>query len=255
MLIVSSIGLGMNLLMMFVLADGLSHCWDAFLGVCLRRKGRRRVSHEKLGQSEAEEGGVVKKEGSHSHGHGHSHGFAGHGHSHMNMNVRAALLHIVGDIIQSIGVLIAAILIHLFPHLKLADPICTLIFGVIVFLTTYQILSDALHILMEGFPRDLALDYESVRSMLLDRLRPEGVVHVHSLHVWSLTHGRNCLTVHLTVDRQKASLGADECFDRIRQHTQQIARTELSIGQCTIQVEWHDPLAVESCDTCIGPRK
>ena len=78
-------------------------------------------------------------------GHGHSHG-GGHGHSHggrklsndsvssqKHINIRAAFIHVLGDLLQSIGVLISSLLIKFFgPSFKVADPICTLIFAVIV---------------------------------------------------------------------------------------------------------------------------
>lgn len=77
--------------------------------------------------------------------HGHSHGgaSAGHGHSE-NMNVRAAFIHVLGDVLQSIGVFCAAIVIYFKPEWKLADPICTFIFSIIVLYTTITILKDAI---------------------------------------------------------------------------------------------------------------
>lgn len=99
-------------------------------------------------------------------GHGHSHGddskseeeeeegkeeSGGHGHSHsQNINVRAAFIHVLGDLVQSIGVLIASILIWYNPDWAIADPICTFIFSVLVLVTTIGILRDSLHVLMEG---------------------------------------------------------------------------------------------------------
>lgn len=71
----------------------------------------------------------------HGHGHGHSH----------NINVRAAFIHVLGDFIQSVGVLVAALLIY-FLDWKLADPICTFVFSVIVLATTFSILRDALQV-------------------------------------------------------------------------------------------------------------
>lgn len=80
-------------------------------------------------------------------GHGHSHGGAapahGHGHSE-NMNVRAAFIHVLGDVVQSVGVFCAAIVIYFKPTWQLADPICTFIFSIIVLYTTVTILKDAI---------------------------------------------------------------------------------------------------------------
>ena len=70
-------------------------------------------------------------------GHGHSHGIGGgHGHSHggsgENINVRAALIHVIGDIVQSVGVVIAGALIWYNPDWHLADPITTFLFSILV---------------------------------------------------------------------------------------------------------------------------
>lgn len=93
----------------------------------------------------------------HSH-HGHSHGETGnfdesHGssHSHVeNLNVRAAFIHVVGDFIQSLGVLIAATIIYFKPNLQWIDPVCTFFFSILVLFTTYHIIKDVINVLMEG---------------------------------------------------------------------------------------------------------
>ncbi|VDP21352.1 unnamed protein product [Onchocerca flexuosa] len=90
-------------------------------------------------------------------GHTHSH----NGHSHLsnstnsssnnttNINVRAAMIHVIGDLLQSIGVLIAALLIFFNESWSIADPICTLIFSIIVLCTTIYIIRDAIFVLLE----------------------------------------------------------------------------------------------------------
>ena len=69
-----------------------------------------------------------------------------------NINIRAAFIHIIGDLIQSIGVLIASLIIYFKPSLKIADPICTILFSVIVLSTTLPIMNDILNVLAESFP-------------------------------------------------------------------------------------------------------
>lgn len=76
--------------------------------------------------------------------HSHSHG-GGNSHTHSeNINVRAAFIHVLGDVLQSIGVFFAAIIIYFKPSWQLADPICTFIFSIIVLYTTVTILKDAI---------------------------------------------------------------------------------------------------------------
>ena len=70
-----------------------------------------------------------------------------------NVNIKAAIIHIIGDIIQSIGVVIAAIIIYIKPHYKIVDPLCTFLFSVIVLFTTINITKQCLLILMECTPK------------------------------------------------------------------------------------------------------
>jgi solute carrier family 30 (zinc transporter), member 2 len=89
----------------------------------------------------------------HGHGHGHDHGHE-HGHSHdhgdSSVNVRAALLHVLGDFLSSLGVLISSIIIMLDESKKWVDPLCTFIFSALVMATTFGILRSGIRVLMEG---------------------------------------------------------------------------------------------------------
>lgn len=71
------------------------------------------------------------------------------------MNIRAALIHVIGDLCQSIGVTIAGLIIFLKPELHIIDPICTLLFSIIVFLTTVPIIKDCVKIIMEATPAEI----------------------------------------------------------------------------------------------------
>ncbi|EAA14876.4 AGAP008982-PA, partial [Anopheles gambiae str. PEST] len=138
--------------------------------------------------------------------HGHSHGGHGHhshshshGHSHIsrprsNLNVRAAIIHVIGDFIQSIGVLVAAIVIKFAPHLKAFDPICTFVFSLIVLITTVRIFRDSMRILVDAVPVDVSLERLSAELAYI-----EGVKTVHDLRVWSVSTGWNVMTVHLMI--------------------------------------------------------
>jgi zinc transporter 2 len=91
----------------------------------------------------------------HSHDHGHDHG---HSHEAGSINLRSAVLHVIGDILQSIGVAIAGALIWYNqddPRWYIADPICTFIFSIVVLLTTKSILRDIVHVLMERTPTNI----------------------------------------------------------------------------------------------------
>lgn len=82
-----------------------------------------------------------------------------------NLNVRAAIIHLMGDMVQSIGVIIAALIIYFKPEWSLADPICTFLFSILVLLTTVPIFTDCMSILMETCPDDV--DVSELKAALL----------------------------------------------------------------------------------------
>ncbi|KAI8806863.1 cation efflux family-domain-containing protein [Cladochytrium replicatum] len=157
----------------------------------------------------------------HSHGHSHDH-HGGHAHSHdhgdghdrdhnhdhdnselegqvfkkkeMNVNIKSAALHVIGDLISSIGVLISAAIIWAYPSMTIVDPICTFVFSIIVIMTTFRLMSNSITVLMEGTPTDI--DPEQVAA---DLLKIPGVTDVHDLHIWALTVGKVALAAHLDV--------------------------------------------------------
>nr|XP_055027953.1 proton-coupled zinc antiporter SLC30A2-like [Misgurnus anguillicaudatus] len=128
------------------------------------------------------------------HHHGHSDGLT---EDQRNTSVRAAFIHTVGDLMQSFGVLLAAIVIYFRPGWKIADPICTFLFSIFVLGTTFTILKDIFNILMEGVPP--GVDFNSVKDLLLS---VEGVKSTHDLHMWSLTTSETQLTVHAVIDER-----------------------------------------------------
>ena len=185
------------------------------------------------------------------HAHGHSHG-GGSSHSHGNnnqegggkaeehLNVRAAAIHVLGDLIQSIGVLISSVIIKLNPELKLADPICTIIFSVIVFCTTVNVVRDSVHILMEGSPRSVNYD-----DVLFDLMNVPDVVLVHDLRMWSLTTDKNALNVHLAVNSTSASTS-----ERVLQRATKLLREKHGFYSTTIQTEEYKAAVMNACDQC-----
>ncbi|PSC68288.1 zinc transporter 8 isoform X1 [Micractinium conductrix] len=152
-------------------------------------------------------------DGEHTHAHGSSGvlaapapaangggGGGGHSHDHANMNVRGAIIHVIGDFVQSIGVCIAGALIWWHqddPRWFIADPICTFLFAVLVLWTTRAILRDISDVLMERVPRGLC-----IKTINDDMSRVPGVEEVHDLHVWSLTPGIPLLCAHITLSQE-----------------------------------------------------
>ncbi|KAM6103438.1 proton-coupled zinc antiporter SLC30A8 [Theristicus caerulescens] len=146
----------------------------------------------------------------HQTGHGHSHGAQAREHvsappekaALSNASLRAAFVHAIGDLFQSISVLISALIIFFKPEYKIADPICTFVFSIFVLATTITILRDILIVLMEGTSKGFA--YDAVKARIL---AVEKVESVHNLHLWSLTMNQTILSAHVatadTADSQK----------------------------------------------------
>ncbi|CEF61300.1 Cation efflux protein family and Cation efflux protein transmembrane domain-containing protein [Strongyloides ratti] len=112
---------------------------------------------------------------------------------HRNINVRAALIHVIGDLLQSIGVVVAGLIIK-YTGWELADPLCTLTFSILVMLTTVHVIKDVLSILMEATP--FHISYETVKLTLLNI---DKVTGLHSLRLWSLSMEKHCASVHLEI--------------------------------------------------------
>lgn len=110
----------------------------------------------------------------------------------MNINVKAALIHVIGDLVQSVGVMVAAIVIYCRPSWHIADPICTFLFSLLVVATTVPILRQCLSILLEQTPGDV-----NIADLSEDLEAIQGVVEMHDLHVWSLSAGKTSMSCHL----------------------------------------------------------
>ncbi|XP_060082172.1 proton-coupled zinc antiporter SLC30A2-like [Ylistrum balloti] len=158
-------------------------------------------------------------------------------HSSNNINVKAAFVHVLGDLLQSIGVLVAAIMIYIKPEWKIADPICTFIFSVLVLMTTFTVVRDLLRILMEGTPR--GIDIRDLQSSLY---RLPGVKDIHDLRVWSLSMDKLALSVHLAVSVDHNPL------DVLKEATQMI-QLNFGIQETTIQTEAYEEEML-NCTQC-----
>lgn len=109
------------------------------------------------------------------------------------LGVRSAALHVVADALTDAAVVVGALTLLLFGWTR-ADAAVSLLIAVLVFAGALRLLSEALHILNEGTPRDL--DAELVRSRIAEL---PGIDGVHDLHIWSLDREHRALSAHVTV--------------------------------------------------------
>ncbi|XP_067935108.1 proton-coupled zinc antiporter SLC30A5-like [Watersipora subatra] len=168
--------------------------------------------------------------GGHSHsGHGHSHGADSHGHSHGddkgNSNMRGVFLHVLADTLGSVGVIISTLLIQYFGW-NIADPLCSIFIGVMIFISVIPLLSDTANVLLLRLPSELQSDISIALQKILSL---EGVLSYRDQHFWRHSGSVLCGTLHIQI-----SPSASE------QHTVQQGASILKgigIKNLTLQVE------------------
>ncbi|MEJ8302827.1 cation diffusion facilitator family transporter [Saccharibacillus sacchari] len=141
-----------------------------------------------------------------------------------NLNIRSAFLHVIGDLLGSVGAIVAAILIMVFGW-DLADPIASVIVAALVLLSAYRITRDSVHILMEGTPA--GYDANEIREQLS---KIPGVQNVHDLHIWSLSSDLPLLSAHLML-----SNAADG--PTVLTQARHLLTEEFGISHITIQLD------------------
>ncbi|OIW18810.1 hypothetical protein TanjilG_25253 [Lupinus angustifolius] len=149
----------------------------------------------------------------------------GHEKKQWNINVQGAYLHVLGDSVQSVGVMIGGAVIWYKPEWQIVDLICTLIFSVIVLGTTINMLRNILEVLMESTPREI--DATKLERGLLEM---EEVVAVHELHIWAITVGKVLLASHVKI---RPEANADLVLDKVINYIKRV----YNISHVTIQIE------------------
>ncbi len=144
-----------------------------------------------------------------------------------SLNVRAAYLHILGDVLGSIGVILSGIILWT-TGWNLIDPIITILFTLTILRSSGKVIKETIGILMESTPE--GIDSKAVQ-MALEGL--PGVREVHDLHIWSASHHKIVLSVHLIADPQTDALG----------EAHRLLEAKFGIRHMTIQVE--DPKIFE----------
>lgn len=143
-----------------------------------------------------------------------------------NLNMRAAFLHVLGDLLGSVGAIIAALLMIFF-NWTWADTVASVLVALLILLSGWRVTKASFHVLMEGTPANVNVE------KVINRMKcVEGVQGIHDLHVWSVTSGQNVLSCHLTVDGQ---MTVEESQQLLRKIEHELEHD--NIGHVTIQVE------------------
>jgi cobalt-zinc-cadmium efflux system protein len=136
-----------------------------------------------------------------------------HSHAHDNLNVRGAYLHILGDLLGSVGAITAGTLV-LTKGWMLADPIISVVIALLLLVGAWRLVREAADVLLEAAPK--GLDVEG----LVDELREiEGLEELHDIHVWTLTSGFVAMSGHGVIDDLNMHRTIlDEINHRLNQH-------------------------------------
>ena len=111
-----------------------------------------------------------------------------------NINIKSAMLHFLGDLLNSVGVIISSIIIY-FTNFVYIDIIMSVIISVIIFIGGYKISKEAFFILMEAVPSEV--DLNMLRNELLNI---DGIKNIHELHVWKNDNEEISFTAHILLD-------------------------------------------------------
>lgn len=151
-----------------------------------------------------------------------------------SLNVRSAYLEVLSDAISSVGVILGGIVIWMTGWV-LIDPLLSAGISIFIVWRTWGLLSQAVHVLMEGVPT--RLDAKVVGQAMADI---SGVKGIHDLHIWTITSGLDALSAHVVV-----STGGDR--DAVLDRLQSLLRDRWKIGHTTLQIveERSDRVQVE----------
>jgi cobalt-zinc-cadmium efflux system protein len=111
-----------------------------------------------------------------------------------DLNIRAAFVHMLGDAVSSVAIIAGAIAIH-FTGLAVIDPVLSVLIGILIVWTAWDIIQESLNVLLEGLPRGMDLNDVTGSMREID-----GVVDVHDLHIWSLGSSAHALSCHVLIE-------------------------------------------------------
>ncbi len=141
-----------------------------------------------------------------------------------DLNLRAAYIHLVGDALGSIGVIVTGIVI-VTTGWRYADPLVGVLIGIYLVVSSWGVLRESTLVLLEAAPR--GLDAEAIGQAIAGQ---PGVVEVHDLHVWQITSGFPSLSAHVLVRE------GDDCHG-IRRSTERMLADRFGITHTTLQVD------------------
>lgn len=142
----------------------------------------------------------------------------------VSLNMRGAYLEVLGDLLGSVAVIVAAAIIGATGFL-LADPIASVVIGALILPRTWKLLREAVDVLLEATPGNVDLD--EVRRHVVET---EGVSDVHDLHAWTITSGMNVVSAHVVIDKNASG-------PAVLDHLCRCLSSQFDIDHSTFQLE------------------
>ena len=142
-----------------------------------------------------------------------------------NLNMRAALLHVLGDLLGSVAALVAGAVIF-FTGYTVVDPLLSMLVSGLILRSTLGVIKESTLVLLDSVPS--GVEFQAVGQALA---RIDGVQSIHDLHVWSMMPGRNAVSAQLLVDRI-------ERWPHILREARGLLARDFGIDHVTLQPEW-----------------
>ncbi len=146
-----------------------------------------------------------------------------------DLSLRSAFVHLMGDVLSTVGAVIAGVIIY-FTNANWLDPLVSVLIGFLILYNAWGILRDAVDILLEATPRDV-----NIKNMVDDIIQVDGVLGIHDIHVWSLTQSLRTMSAHILTDDLHISAGAE-----IQRQISEILLHHYNIAHATLQLECVD---------------
>ena len=153
------------------------------------------------------------------------------GYEQENLNIRGAYLHVLSDLLSSIGVVIAGILIVITNN-YIFDPIISIMIGLFILRSSLQLIKESAYILMEATPKHIDL-----KDLSNDIKKIKGVKEIHDLHVWSLSSDLYALNSHILIDEKDI-----KSINQIVSNINEMVKSKYNITHSVIQSE---------CEKCV----
>ncbi|MDP9867842.1 MULTISPECIES: cation diffusion facilitator family transporter [Streptosporangium] len=145
-----------------------------------------------------------------------------------SLNLRGAYLEVLGDLLGSVAVIVAAVVIAL-TGWTTVDPIVSVVIALLIVPRTWSLLREAVNILLEAAPK--GVDLEEVRRHLMEA---PGVLDVHDLHAWTITSGVPVMSAHVVVEERVL---ADGAFGQVLDRLHECLAGHFDVEHSTLQLE------------------